>query len=151
MKTTKYRFIDDLTSDVMFEAHGKTLEELFANAAEAMFSVICQLDRVEPKESRPVTAEAESAEKLVVAWLQKLIGMVDTDEMFFSRFEVRGVKKIKDHTPENVIWQVKANVYGEPITPEKGETVVKAVTNYGFRFGKDRKGKGYKVKVSLDI
>jgi len=147
MKATKYRFIDDLTSDVMFEAHGKTLEELFANAAEAMFSVICQLDRVEPKAGRQVTVEAESAEKLVVAWLQKLIGMVDTDEMFFSRFEIQSVSEDK----KTKAWKIKARALGEPITPEKGETVVKAVTNYGFRFGKDKKGKGYKVKVSLDI
>ena len=36
----KYKFIEGLTSDVMFEAYGKDLKELFSNAAEAMFSVI---------------------------------------------------------------------------------------------------------------
>jgi len=149
MIMAKYRFIDDLTSDVMFEAHGKTLPQLFANAAEAMFSVICQLEKIEPKESRPVTVEAESAEKLVVAWLQNLIGMVDTEEMFFSGFDVQSVKEIRDHAPDKQVWQLKAQVHGEPITPEKGETVVKAVTNYGFKFEKGKDG--YKVTVSLDI
>ena len=46
-KYTKYRFIDDLTSDVMFEAYGKDLRELFENAAEALFSVICQVGEVQ--------------------------------------------------------------------------------------------------------
>jgi len=147
----KYKFIDDLTSDVMFEAYGKTLQQLFANAAEAMFSVICQLDKVEPKQAKPVTLEADSIESLIVAWLQELIGMVDTEEMFFSKFEVDSVEEIKDHAPGKSIWQAKAKVYGEPIKPEKGETVVKAVTNYGFKFGKEKGGKGYKVRVSLDI
>lgn len=144
-----YKFIDDLTSDVMFEASGRSLEQLFANAAEAMFSVICQLDKVEARESRQVTVEAESVEKLVVAWLQELIGMVDTEEMFFSRFDVESVAEGKDNRSKTSKWLLKAKVSGEPIRPEKGETVVKAVTNYGFKFEKDRKG--YKVTVTLDI
>ena len=150
---TKYIFIDDLTSDVMFKAFGGTLEELFANAAEAMFSMICQLGKVEPKESKSVTVEAESVEKLVVAWLQELIGMVDTEEMFFSQFEVDSVAEAKDNkkTRSEKKWQLKGKVFGEPILPEKGETVVKAVTNYGFRFEKGKGGKGYSVTVSLDI
>lgn len=141
----KYKFIDDLTSDVMFEAAGRSLEELFANAAEAMFSVICQLDKVGARESRQVAVEAESVEKLVVAWLQELIGMVDTEEMFFSKFDVKQVNENKGMQ----LWSLEAKVSGEPIRPEKGETVVKAVTNYGFKFGKD--SKGYKVTVTLDI
>jgi SHS2 domain-containing protein len=143
----KYKFIDDLTSDVMFEAAAKTLEELFANAAEAMFSVICQLDKVEARESRQVAVEAESVEKLVVAWLQELIGMVDTEEMFFSRFDVKHVKENKGKQS----WSLEAKVSGEPIQPEKGETVVKAVTNYGFKFEKLESKKGFKVTVSVDI
>ena len=35
----KYKFIDSLTSDVMFEAYGKTFKELFENAALALFSI----------------------------------------------------------------------------------------------------------------
>jgi len=147
----KYKFIDDLTSDVMFEAQGKTLPQLFANTAEAMFTIICKLDEIRHLEIKQVTVEAKSLENLVVEWLQKLIGMVDTEEMFFSKFEVDSVTEIKNHVPENSIWQLKAKIYGEPVTPEKGETVVKAVTNYGFKFEKLKAGKGYKVTVSLDI
>ncbi len=138
-----YKFLDDLTSDIMFEAYGKTPEELFSNAAEAMFSVICQLDKVSGKESRGVSLEADSIDKLMVGWLQELISMVDTEEMFFSRFVVDSVKEEKGK------WQLKAKVYGEPVTPEKGETVVKAVTNYGFKLEKTMHG--YLVRVSVDI
>ena len=49
-KQGKYRFIDELKSDVLFEAYGKDLKELFTNAAEALFSIICQIEKVEPKE-----------------------------------------------------------------------------------------------------
>jgi SHS2 domain-containing protein len=135
----KYRFIDDLTSDVMFEAYGKGLKELFENAAEAMLSVICQLDKVGQKESREVEVKGKDEKDLLHNWLQELIALVDTDGLFFSRFEVREI------SPKGL----KATVYGEEAEPEKGETVVKAVTYYGFAFEKTKKG--YRARVSLDI
>ena len=44
----KYRFIDDLTSDVYFESYGKNLKEVFENSALAMFEVICKINKVKP-------------------------------------------------------------------------------------------------------
>ena len=35
----KYKFIDNIMSDVAYEAYGKDLKELFINAAEALLSV----------------------------------------------------------------------------------------------------------------
>ena len=142
-KPGRYKYIDDLTSDVLFEAYGKKLEELFKNCAEAMFSIICQMDRIEPLEKREVIIEAESKERLLMEWLGALIALVDTEEMFFSKFEVDGINDLGG------TWELVANVYGEEIVPEKGETVVKAVTNYGFKLEKTEKG--YLARVSLDI
>ncbi len=135
----KYRFIDDLTSDVMFEAFGKDLKELFENAAEAMFSVICQLEKVGQGVSREVEVKGKDEKELLLNWLQELIALVDTEGMFFSRFEVREI------SPRGL----KAVVYGEEAEPEKGETVVKAVTYHKFMLEKSRKG--YRARVSLDI
>ncbi len=135
----KYKYIDDLTSDVMFEAYGKDLPEVFANAAMAMFSVICKLSMVREKESRDVEIHAKDKEELLVSWLQELIGLVDTDDMFFSRFEIIEI----DET------HLRAKVHGEGIRPEIGETVVKAVTYYKYRF--ERTKEGYAARVSLDI
>ena len=133
----QYKYIKDLTSDVMFEAYGKDLKEVFENAALAMFETICH--NVEPKDKREVTIKADSIEDLMFAWLQELIAMVDIEEMFFSKFEILSIEN-------NAL---KANVYGEPLSPGKGETVVKAVTNYGYKF--EKTNGGYKVTVSLDI
>ena len=135
----KYRFIDDLTSDVMFEAFGRDLKELFENAAEAMFSVICQLDKVGRKESREVEVRGRDEKGLLLNWLQELIALVDTEGMFFSGFEVREI------SPTGL----KATVWGEEAEPGKGETVVKAVTYHKFAVEKTRGG--YRARVSLDI
>lgn len=134
-----YKFVEDLTSDVMFEAYGKDLKELFENSAKAMFSVICQPGKVEAVNAVEINAKAENASELLFAWLQELIAAVDTEEMFFSRFKI--IEIDEKH--------LKAKIYGEEMSPEKGETVVKSVTNYGFKFEKTKDG--YKAVVSLDI
>ena len=135
----KYKFIEDLTSDVMFEAYGRDLKEVFTNAAEAMFSIICQTDKIKPEKAVDITAKAGSAKELMIDWLQELIAAVDTEEMFFSKFEILEID-------EN---HIKAKIYGETVTPEKGETVVKAVTYYKYKF--EKTDKGYLARVSLDI
>lgn len=135
----KYKFIDDLTSDVMFEAYGKSLKEVFANAAEAMFKVICQIEKVKPKKAIAIEAKAEDAGKLMIAWLQELIAAVDTEGMFFSKFDIQEISEKK----------IKAKCWGEPVSTGKGGTVVKAVTYYKFLF---EKGKGgFKTRVVMDI
>ncbi|UCC91522.1 MAG: archease [Candidatus Aenigmatarchaeota archaeon] len=135
----KYKFIDDLTSDVVFEAYGKGLNELFENAAFALFSVICQVGKIKPEFEKEIEVEGKDVKDLMFNWLQKLIEVVDIDNLFLSKFKV---KEIGDT-------QMKAACYGERADPKKGGTLVKAVTYYKFDLEKTKKG--YKVTVSLDI
>ena len=135
----KYKFIDELKSDVLFEAYGKDLKELFENAAEALISVICQLDKVEPTEMEEFEMKGKDIEDTMWNWLSGLIAVVDTEQKFFSKIEVEEV----DET------HVRAKLWGEPIRPEIGETVVKSLTNY--KYNVEKKGKSYKATISLDI
>ena len=135
----KYKFLDDLTSDVLFEAYGKDLKEVFENSALAMFTIICDMKKIE--EQSKITIEVKGKDKLdlLYNWLQELIARVDTEEMFFSHFNILEISEKS----------LKAEIYGESITPEKGETLVKAVTNYKFNLEKTEKG--YRSTISLDI
>jgi SHS2 domain-containing protein len=135
----KYKIIDSITSDVMFEAYGKDLKELFSNAAEALFGILSVIEEVRPKEERIVSIEAESIDELLIAWLQELIAMVDIEEMFFSKFEIEEISETR----------MTAKAFGEPMTPSKGRTVVKAVTYHKFLLEKTKKG--FKARVALDI
>jgi len=135
----KYKFIDDLTSDVMFEAYGKNLKELFKNSALALFSIICEIKKVGEEKTIDIEVNGDSLEELMVNWLQELIALVDTDELFFSRFEIMEIN-------EN---NLKAKAYGEPISPEKAGIVVKGVTYYKLKLEKIKDI--YKATISLDI
>lgn len=135
----KFRFIKDLTSDVVFEAYGKNKKELFENAALALFSVICQVKRVEPLMKKGIETEGENLKDLMFNWLQKLIEMVDVENVFLSKFEVEEIDDM----------HVKAVGYGEDADPRKGGTLVKAVTYYKFNVEKTKSG--FKAIISLDI
>ncbi len=135
----KYLFFDDMTSDVIFEAYGETLKDVFTNAAEAMFHFICKADLVAPTEEHKIEVEADNVEDLMINWLQTLIASVDIEEMFFSKFTIT---EIDDK-------HLTAFIYGEPVSPEKGETVVKAVTYHQYKF--EKTDEGYVCRVSLDI
>ncbi len=139
MQHKGYKFVKDLTSDVLFEAYGKTPRELFENAAKALLSVICQIEKVKPAKELAVEVKGKDIKELMFNWLQELISAVDVEGMFFSRFVV---EKINDKS-------LKAKIYGESVATEKGETVVKAVTYYKFNVEKTKEG--YKATVSLDI
>jgi len=135
----KYKFIDELKSDVLFEVYGKNLKKLFANAAEALFSIICQVDKIKPEKEEIFEMKGEDLESTMWNWLSGLIAIVDTEHMFFSKFEIIEV----DET------HVKAKMYGEEAKPELGETVVKSLTNYKYEV--EKIPKGYKATISLDI
>jgi SHS2 domain-containing protein len=133
----KYKFLDEITSDVMFEAYGKTLKEIFENAAEALFTVICH--DVKGEEVREVKVKGENIEDLMFNWLQELIAMVDIEEMFFGKFEILEISETK----------LVAKIYGEPISREKGETVVKSLTYHQYKFEKTENG--FVARISCDI
>ena len=135
----KYRFIEDLTSDVMFESYGKNLKELFENSGLALFDIICHIKKIKPLQSKIITIKAKNEKELLFNWLQALIAFVDTDELFLSKFEI-----VKITSKELV-----AKVSGESISPEKSGTVVKALTNYKFSLEKIQKG--YKATAVFDI
>ncbi len=135
----RFKFVQDLTSDVMFEAYGKDEKELFENCAIALASVICKIDQVPAVKQTQIRIKADSLEDLLIDWLQAIIAAVDTEMLFYSKFEI---KKITEN-------ELEAVAYGSPVTPELGETVVKAVTYYKFRL--EHTGKVFKAVVSLDI
>lgn len=135
----KYKIVDDLTSDVMFESYGKSLKELFENSALAMFSVICNVKKVKPKKAIRIEVKGSDETDLLYKWLSRLVALVDTEGMFFSKFDILEIDGK----------HLKAKIYGEAVTPEKGETVVKAVLYYGFKLEKTENG--WKARVGCDI
>lgn len=137
----KYRFLD-FTSDVMFEAYGRDQKEMFQNAAEALFSIICDVKKVKPRGSVDIGVKSQSIEDLLYDWLSMLLTESEIREMFFSKFEI-------DQMETREGFHLKGRAFGESMTPEKGETVVKGVTYYKLKV-EDKKDT-ITGRVTLDI
>ena len=57
-QSKKFEFFE-VTADVGIKSYGKTLEEAFENAALAMFEVITDTSKIEPKIERKIEVESE--------------------------------------------------------------------------------------------
>ena len=86
----KYEFIDH-TADLGVEVYGKDLKELFENAGEALFDIICDISNVIESVKRVITLESEDLELLMVVWLGELLYLFDTERLLFKGFHIQRI------------------------------------------------------------
>jgi len=80
------------TADKGIKAFGRDLKELFENAAHGMFSLMADLDKYAPVESRKFTVQAADTESLLRTWLAELLYQFEVDRMLFVDFEIQSVE-----------------------------------------------------------
>jgi SHS2 domain-containing protein len=138
----KFEFFE-VTADVGYRAHGKTLDEAFENAALAMFEVMTDTSKIEPEIERKIEVESEDECALLYDWLSEFLFMLDVDFLMFSKFEVK-INKGNDG------FALKGTAWGEEFNPEIHESraEVKAVTYHMMDVKQDN---GVMVQVILDI
>jgi len=139
-----YRYLEELSSaDAAFEATGRTLEELFSDAAIATFEVMADTNTVKRLLTCEIELENESVDGLLIDWLSELVFLKDTENILFSEFNVN-IRK-------NDVYILKAEAKGEKIDREKHSlrSDVKAVTYHMFEVTK--KGDEWTARVVLDI
>ena len=121
----------DHEADVGIRGWGTTVEEAFEHGAQAMFSVMVNLDTVTPHEGIDIQVRAEDLESLFVEWLNELLAQRDISEMVFCEFSVDIAK--------NTEYTLTGKAKGEQLQ-EKHEirTEVKAATYFGLKSGIDK-------------
>src|SRR2546428_13198381 len=75
------------TADVGIRAYGSTLDELFANAAEGMFSLVADLGSVKAVGEIEVRLEAEDLPTLLLRRPPELLYTHETQRPLFASFE----------------------------------------------------------------
>jgi SHS2 domain-containing protein len=78
----------DHTADLALSVWGATLEELFANAAAAMFAQMTGVAGMGRTTRRSITVEGGDTESLLVAWLSELLYLHETQHETYRRFHV---------------------------------------------------------------
>lgn len=141
MGSEKHYEVFEHTADIGLHAYGSTLPELFIHAAEGMESLMVAPEQVRAQVSRDIDVEGHDIVSLLIAWLNELIFLFDTDYLIFRQFE------ILDFTETHL----KGRATGEPYDADRHElsSAIKAVTWHEAAV--ERIDGGYKARIIFDI
>ena len=133
--------IIDHTADVGIIAYGADIEELFSNAALALFSLIAEPESIQEKSHLNLRVSSDERDSLLVEWLNELIYFFDAKHILFNRFDIESLTRN----------ELNATCHGEGFDPMKHKLKrgVKAATYHMLRV--DKTNDGYKAQIILDI
>ena len=115
----KFEFFEH-TGDTGVTVFGASSTELFTHAAEALCMVFIDPRLVQSVTSKQIAVEAENYEELLVAWLNELLYIFETESLLLCRYDI---EQLDDR-------HVTARVWGEWYEEERHpiNRVIKAVT-----------------------
>ncbi len=131
----------EVTADVGITAWGDSLEELFANAARGMFTLMIESGTARPAKVFPVEARGADLPSLLVAWLNELLYRCEAEEWAPSDVQVLAIET----------GFVRGELTGEPVDRERHrfKGVVKAATYHLLECCKD--GDRWRARVVFDV
>jgi len=128
------------TADKAILAHGDSFEHMLESAAAGLFAQQADLATVPAEKSWPITAEAESAEDLLVAWLRELLLLAEKENAVFSDFKIKSCD----------CWKITAEVTGSLFHEgiKRAGAGVKAITYHNLSVRHDQDWQGI---VTFDV
>lgn len=117
------------TADVGIIAYGRSLEELFENAAAGMMHFLITSSSVQKKVRRTMTVTADSRDALLINWLNDLLVVLNADGFIPAEFDIRELGET----------QLVAEIAGEGVDTARHafRLDVKAATYHTFEIGKN--------------
>lgn len=125
-----FRFPEEIASaDVVFEAWGETLEELFISSAAALLRTMTAApELVAQRQELTIRLDSEELDMLLFSFLQELIFFKDARRLLLHADKVRIAQ-------DAGFFRLEAHVSGEPIDAGRHRLLVdvKAVTLHRFQ------------------
>ncbi len=136
----KIKYIEH-PSDVGFEVYGDTLEELYANAAIAMYSLMTDVDEIEGEEEREIEINSEDLYSLMFDWLDELIFLFDSESLVMRSFDI---------AIDESNFSIQGTCKGGKFDPSKHVSgiIIKAVT---YNMMEIKKNEVWSARVVLDV
>jgi SHS2 domain-containing protein len=130
------------TADIGIIAYGKSLHELFENAAYGMFSCLTDaLSNVRRKKSVEIKTDGSDYESLLVNWLNELVYLVNVKQLLFNEFKIDALGD----------FFLTAIAKGEKITKKfKLNFELKAATYHNLKIIKSADGM-YQTQIIFDV
>lgn len=135
-----YEYLD-ISGDAGVRAMGKSLEEVFENAALGMYSMVTDAEEVREERKISVKVKSEGPEGLLVGFLNELIFQLDANGFIGRRVKVL---ELGDDV-------VRAEVMGEEFDLDRHEPrlLIKAATYHDLKL--EKKGGEWTAEVIFDV
>ena len=127
-------------ADIGIRGFGNSMKEAFENAAVAMYSVMVNIDAVNPREKRTFTVSASDRELLLVEWLNALLATSDIERLIFSKFDVN----IEGTTLTGAAW-------GETLDRDRHEPRVEVKGATYYLLSVKEKNGAYTAQCVVDV
>lgn len=140
----KYKFLEDVAiADIAYEAYGKNLNEVFENAALAIFELSADVETIDAVKKVEFELQHEKLDNLLYDFLSEILFLKDSKYMVFKHVYVT-IKEGKKN-------KLKAILEGDKINPEVQhlENDIKAVTMHMFELKKEKTQ--WKARIVVDI
>ena len=131
----------DHTADIRMEVRGKTMEELFSNAARGLTSILASQSTGDADTEIAVNLTGGDYEELLVDWLR---------EILFQN-EARDFVVLDPHITRLSETGIEARLSGRSMQPgeERPDHEVKGVTYHGLSL--EETDDGYRARIVFDI
>jgi len=129
------------TADIGVRVFGRTLKDLFENAAFAMFDILADLEGLKGEITQDFELTASNHEELLIAWLDELLYNFYTKNIIFYKFDV--IELSGDF--------VRAKAFGRSLNENRNrlKTEIKAATYYNLKIIK--RDDYYEVDIIFDV
>src|SRR6266536_724024 len=129
------------TADIGLQAYGSTLSELFIHAAQGMESLMVAPEQIRIEVKREVAVSGHDEISLLIAWLNELIVLFDTEYLLFKEFEIDLITET----------YVQGRAAGESYDARRHDlsSAIKAVTWHEAAV--ELTPEGYKARIIFDI
>src|SRR5258708_3681763 len=110
------------TADVGLHAYGSTLPELFIHAAQGMESLMASPEQIDVQVSREIVVEGHDVVSLLIAWLNELVFLFDSEYLIFRQFEIESLTET----------DLKGRASGEPYDAQRHDlsSAITALTSH---------------------
>jgi SHS2 domain-containing protein len=136
-----YEFLDH-PSEALIRVRAATVDDIFREAAIALFEIMTDTKKIHPAESYQIQASATERHLLLIDWLNNLILLHESKNIFFSNFEVN-ISQKND-------WHLKATVKGEKVQSHHEKRSHAKSATYG-QLQWIEKADGHEVLFVIDI
>jgi SHS2 domain-containing protein len=128
------------TADAKFVAYGKDIDEVFTNAALAMFNILGDTSKVKVTKKIKIELKGKNYENLLYAFLEELLFLLEIENLFLSK-----ISNLKIDEK----FSLNCTVEGDSLQKYDLKGDIKAVTYSEMDVKKTKKG--YEVTVVVDI